>query len=131
MKSTVIQCKSWHAGAGIEGTGRKTQRLEEVGDGAAEVSSAAGGPAATSLTPDADGMLTLVFESSQLECLYVRGLTVLRMGRLNLAGLVSAGFLFKDTQQKGNCKHSHFYFLLCVCVCVLASFPNSQNTSLR
>jgi len=45
---------------------------EKVGDGRAEGSSATGdaGPAATSLTPDADGPHDCTFESSQLEGLY-------------------------------------------------------------
>ena len=44
-----------------------------MGDGRAEESSAVadGGPAAVSLTPDVDGMHIRIFESSQLEGLYV------------------------------------------------------------
>ena len=59
MKSTIGQYKSWHTGAGIEWTGKKSYCLEEgeeVGDGRAEGSSAIGdgGQAAMSLTPDID-----------------------------------------------------------------------------
>ena len=44
-----------------------------MGDGRAEGSSATGdrGQAGISLTPDVDGMHVCIFESSQLECLYV------------------------------------------------------------
>ena len=45
MKSTIGQYKSWHTGAGIEWTGKKSYCLEEgeeVGDGRAEGSSAIG-----------------------------------------------------------------------------------------
>ena len=59
MKSTVIQYNSWHTGAGIEWTDKKSYYLEEgeeVGDGTAEGSSAIGdgGQAAISLMPDAN-----------------------------------------------------------------------------
>ena len=60
LKSTVVQYNSWHTGAGIELTGKKSYWLEEgeeVGDGRAEGLSAIGdgGQAAISLTPDVDG----------------------------------------------------------------------------
>ena len=60
MKSTIGQYNSWHTGAGIEWTDKKSYYLEEgeeVGDGTAEGSSAIGdgGQAAISLMPDADG----------------------------------------------------------------------------
>ena len=60
LKSTAVQHNSWHTGAGIKGTGRKSDLLEEgeeVGDGGAEACSVMGdgGPAAGSLMPDADG----------------------------------------------------------------------------
>lgn len=60
MKSTAVQHSGWHTGAGIKGTGRKSDLLEkgeEAGDGGAEGCSAMGdgGPAAGSLTPDVDG----------------------------------------------------------------------------
>ena len=60
LKSTVVQYNSWHTGAGIEWTGKKSYWLEEgeeMGDGRAEGSSAIGdrGQAAVSLTPDVDG----------------------------------------------------------------------------
>ena len=49
---------------------------EEVGDGRAEGESAMGdgGQAAISLMPDIDGMHVCIFESSQLEGLYVEDL---------------------------------------------------------
>ena len=51
------------------------EKGEEVGDGRAEGSSAIGdrGQAAVLLTPD-DGTHVLIFESSQTEGSYVRGL---------------------------------------------------------
>ena len=60
LKSTVVQYNSWHTGAGIEWTGKKSYCLEEggeVGDGRAEGSSAIGdgGQAAISPMPHADG----------------------------------------------------------------------------
>ena len=72
MKSTVVQYNSWHIGAGIEWTGKKSYWLEEgeeVGDGGAEGASATGdgGQAAVSLTSDIDGMHIRIFQSSQLE----------------------------------------------------------------
>ena len=59
LESSVVQYNSWHTGAGIEWTGKKSYLLEEgeeVGDGRAEGSSALGdrGQAAISLTPDID-----------------------------------------------------------------------------
>ena len=50
-----------------------------MGDGRAEGSSATGdgGQAAVSLTPDADGTYVHIFESSQLEGLYVGDLLYL------------------------------------------------------
>ena len=56
VKSAVVQYNSWHTGAGIEWTGKKSYWLEE-GDGRAEGRSAIGdgGQAAISLTPDFDG----------------------------------------------------------------------------
>ena len=72
MKNIVIQYNSWHTGAGIEWTGKKSYSLEEgeeVGDGRAEGSSAIGdgGQDAISLMPDVDGMHVHIFESLQLE----------------------------------------------------------------
>ena len=60
LKSTAVQYNSWHTGAGIEWTGKKSYWLEEGeegGDGRAEGSSAIGdgGQAAVSLMPDTDG----------------------------------------------------------------------------
>ena len=60
FKSTVAQCHSWHTEAGMEGTSKKSYRLEEgeeVGDGRAEGLSAIGdgGQAAVSLMSDIDG----------------------------------------------------------------------------
>ena len=60
LKSTVVQYNSWHTGAGIEWTGKKSYWLDEgaeVGGGRAEGPSAIGdwGQAAVSLTPDVDG----------------------------------------------------------------------------
>jgi len=60
LKSTIGQYKSWHTGAGIEWTGKKSYCLEEgegVGDGVAEGSSAIGdgGQAEISLMSDTDG----------------------------------------------------------------------------
>ena len=68
----MVQYNSWHPGAGIEGTGKKSYCLEEgeeVGDGRAEGLSATGdgGRAAMSLTPDADGTHMCIFEGLQLE----------------------------------------------------------------
>ena len=59
MRSTVVQYNSWHTGAGIKRTGKKTDGLgegEDVGDGRAEGSSAVGGrgQAEMSFTPDVD-----------------------------------------------------------------------------
>ena len=76
MKSTVVQYNSWHIGAGIEWTGKKSYWLEEgeeVGDGRAEGWSAIEdrGQAAISLTPDVDGTHIWIFENSQLEGSYV------------------------------------------------------------
>ena len=45
LKSTVVQYNSWHTGAGIDWTGKKSywrEGGEEVGDGRAEGSSAIG-----------------------------------------------------------------------------------------
>ena len=60
LKSTAVQYNSWHTGAGIKWTGKKSYWLEdreEVGDGIAEGSSAVGDreQAEISLTPDIDG----------------------------------------------------------------------------
>ena len=60
LTNTVVQYSSWHTGAGIKWTGKKSYWLEEreeVGDGRDEGSSAIGdgGQAAISLTPDVDG----------------------------------------------------------------------------
>ena len=74
LKSTVVQYNSWHTGAGIEWTGKKIYWLEEgEKDGRAEGSSAVGdgGQAAVSLMPDINGTHVRIFESSQLEGLYV------------------------------------------------------------
>ena len=67
MKSTVVRYNSWHTGAGIEWTGKKSYWLEdgeEVGDGRAKGSSAIEdrGQAAISLKPDFDGMHVHIFE---------------------------------------------------------------------
>ena len=68
----------WHTGADTEQTGKQSycqEEGEEVGDGRAEGSSAIGdrGQAAVLLMPD-DGTHVLIFESSQTEGSYVRGL---------------------------------------------------------
>ena len=60
MKSAVVQYNSWHTGAGIEWTRRKSYWLEdgeEVGSGRAEGSLAIGdrGQAAVLPNPDVDG----------------------------------------------------------------------------
>ena len=75
FESTIGQYKSWHTGAGIEWTGKKSYCLEEgeeVGDGRAEGSSAIGdgGQAAISLMPETDGTHVRIFESLQFEGLY-------------------------------------------------------------
>ena len=62
----MVQYNSWQTGAGIEKTAEKSDRLEEgeeVGDGRAEGPSATGdaGPAATQLTPYADGPHVHIF----------------------------------------------------------------------
>ena len=71
MKSTVAQYNSWHTGAEIEWTGKKSYWLEEgdkVGNDRAEGSWATGDgeQAAVSLKYDADGMYVHIFESLQL-----------------------------------------------------------------
>ena len=76
LKSTVVQYSSWHTGAGIEWTGKKSYWLEEgeeVRNCRAEGLSAIGdgGHTTISLTPDFDGMHVCIFESSQLEGSYV------------------------------------------------------------
>ena len=59
LKSTVVPYNSWHTGAGMEWTGKKSYWLEreEVGDGRAEGSSPIGDgkQAVISLMPDVDG----------------------------------------------------------------------------
>ena len=60
LKSSAIQYNGWSTGAGTEWTGKESYWLpegEDVGDGRAEGASAIGdgGPAAVSLTGDADG----------------------------------------------------------------------------
>ena len=70
---------SWHTGAGIKWTGKKSHWLqegEEVGDRRAEGSSAIGdgGQAAVILMPDVNGMQVHIFESLQLEGSYVENL---------------------------------------------------------
>ena len=60
LKSIIVQHNSWHTGAGIERTGKKSYWLEEgeeVAHGRAEGPSATGdgGEAAISLTSDGDG----------------------------------------------------------------------------
>ena len=76
MKSTVVQYYSWHIGAGIEWTGKKSYWLEEgeeLGDGRAEGSSEIGdgGQVTISLPPDIDDTHFHIFESLQLEGLHV------------------------------------------------------------
>ena len=68
-----MQYNSWHTGAGTECIGQESYRLKEVSDGRAEASSAIGdgGQAATSLTPDVDGMRVCIFDSLELEGLHV------------------------------------------------------------
>ena len=71
LKSTVVQYNSWHTGAGIKWTGKKSYWLEEgeeMGDGRAEGSSAIGdrGQAAISLTPAIDGTHVRISESSHV-----------------------------------------------------------------
>ena len=76
LKSTVIKYNSWHTGAGIAWIGKNSYWLEEweeAGDGGAKGSSVVGrgGHAAVSLMPDVDGMYICIFESLQLEGLYI------------------------------------------------------------
>ena len=76
MKDTVVQYNIWHRSTGIKWTGKKSYWLEEggeVGDGRIEGSSAIGdrGQAAISLMPNIDGLHLCIFESLQLEDLYV------------------------------------------------------------
>ena len=60
LKRTVVLYNSWHTGAGMEWTGKKSGGLEEEegeGDGRAEGSSTIGdgGQVAISLSSDTDG----------------------------------------------------------------------------
>ena len=76
LKSMVSQYSSWHTGASMEETGKKSYQLEEgeeVGDGRAEGSSVRGDgeQAAITLMPDINGTHVHIIESSQLEYSYV------------------------------------------------------------
>ena len=60
LESTVVQFNSWHTGAGIEWTGKKSCWLQEgkevrAGRGEGLSATTAEGQAAVSLTPDVDG----------------------------------------------------------------------------
>ena len=75
LKTAVVPHSSWHTGAGIEWTGKRSYCLEEgeeVGDGRAGESSAIGDgeQAAIWLTPEVDGTHVRIFESLQLEDSY-------------------------------------------------------------
>ena len=75
LESTVVQYDSWNPGAGIEWTGTKSyywrqERRWEMVELKGRQQTGDAGPAATSLTPDADGPHDCTFESSQLEGLY-------------------------------------------------------------
>ena len=75
-KSTVVQYNSWHPGAGIQWTGRKSYWLEEgeeVGNDRAKGSSEIGdgGQAEILLIPDVDRTHIRILESSQLKGSYV------------------------------------------------------------
>ena len=84
----VAQYSSWHTGASMEGTGKKSYWLEEgeeVGDDRAEGSSARGDgeQAAITLMPDINGTHVHIIKSSQLEYSYVGRLVIfLRQGIL-------------------------------------------------
>ena len=58
LEKHSVQDNSWHTGAGIQWTGKKSYWMEEgeeEGDGRAQRSSAIAGQAVISLTPEVDG----------------------------------------------------------------------------
>ena len=79
LKSTVVQYSSWHTGAGIEGTGRKSYWRRERRLEVAELKDCLqweteGKLQFQSSMSDIDGTYVSIFKSSQLEGLFVRDL---------------------------------------------------------
>ena len=133
LKSTVVQYNSWHTGASMEWTDKKSYCLEEgdkAGCGRAEGLSAAGdgGQAAISVTSDVIGYVKvwryiLISESSQLQGSYVGDLlysmVFLHVFRVDISDeAIARNELKSDLILPNYCLCNGLTVCVCVCVCV-------------
>lgn len=102
LKSTVVQYSSWHTGAGIKCTGKKSYLLEEREKSWKTACKGSWGQVAVPLTPDIYETHISIFESWQLEGSYVGNLLYSHAGQEITDSAVPLPFTFPLSASHGS-----------------------------